>query len=532
MATSTNPDVTLADAAAARGLGAMGAPKGLARWLWPSLFDIILVSLPLWFFGLADGGTGLLLSDGDTGWHIRTGEWILSNHSFVWHDLFSFSKPGGEWFAWEWLSDVLLALAHQAAGLRGVALGGIVLSALFCGILFRHMVWRGANIFIALPLSLMGFGAATVHLLARPHLFTMVAVAATAWMIQADLRRPGRWIWLLVPVTTLWTNLHGGWLALIAMLGLTAVGTAMEVLLGAAQWRTVKRYLLLAAACFAASFVNPYGWKLHLHTAKYLTSSWIKDVVSEFQSPVFRSENMAQYEILLLCGCAAVGLAMLRKEFAAPLVVLFWAHSSLQSARHIPIFVAVGAPLVAEQLQWLWKRWTEGAKKNSVAAILDGLSLEAAPGLKRVSLWPWVTLVLVAMQVIPMPWRSDFPSTRFPVEMVNRHKDLLAGSRILTEDQWGDYLIYRFYPKTKVFFDGRTDYYGEDLTKEYQRLLSAEHGYRQLLDKYRFDVVLARPNWALAAVLKESKEWRVVADDKKAILLARVQPLASVGKSN
>ncbi len=532
MATSTNPDLRLEDGAASGGLAAVGAPKGLARWLWPSLFDVILVSLPLWFFGLADGGTGLLLSDGDTGWHIRTGQWILQNQSFVHQDLFSFSRPGGEWFAWEWLSDVILALAHQAAGLRGVALGGIVLSALFCGILFRHMVWRGANIFIALPLALMGFGSATVHLLARPHLVTMVAVAGTAWMIQADLRRPGRWIWLLVPVTALWTNLHGGWLALIAMLGLTAAGTALEVLFGVAEWRTVKRYLALAAACFSASLVNPYGWKLHAHTANYLTAGWIKEVVSEFQSPSFRSENMAQFEILLLLGCAAAGLAMIRKEFAGPLVLLFWAHSSLESARHIPIYVAVGAPLLADQVQWIWKRWTEGAKKTSVAAILDGLGREAAPSLQRTSLWPLAVLVLVAMQVIPMPWRSDFPSTRFPVEMVNRHNALLAGSRVLTEDQWGDYLIYRFYPKTRVFFDGRTDFYGETLTKEYQRLITADHDYRQLLDKYRFDVILARPGWALAAVLKESRGWRVVDDDGKAILLARVSTPAAGRKSD
>ena len=39
-------------------------------------------------------------------------------------------------------------------------------------------------------------------------------------------------------------------------------------------------------------------------------------------------------------------------------------------------------------------------------------------------------------------------------------------ARIFTHDQWGDYLIYRLYPQTKVFMDGRSDFYGTGLRKE------------------------------------------------------------------
>ncbi len=528
MATSTNPQAGLAGTAAgaaARPVAGSGAALGRwARWLWPSLFDVILVSLPLWFFGLADGGTGLLLSDGDTGWHIRTGEWILNHHSFVWTDLFSFSKPGQPWFAWEWLSDVLLALAHRAAGLPGVTMAGMVVSALFCGALLRHMAWRGVNLFIALPLALMGFGMATVHLLARPHLVTMLLMAVSVWMVQADLRQPRRWIWLLVPLAALWTNLHGGWLALISILGLTAAGRAVEVWLGKADWGSVKRYAVLTAACFAASLLNPYGWRLHQHTAEYLAADWIKDVVMEFRSPEFRSENMLQYEIVLLAACAAAGLALSRKEVVGPLWVAFWAHSSLVSGRHIPLFAAVALPFLADELQRLWKNWTDGARKNSVAGIMEGLAQEAGAGLRRASAWSVIPFVLIAVGVIPIPWRHDFPAERFPVKMAGRHEALLSSSRVFTEDQWADYLIYRFSPRFKAFFDGRSDFYGEKTTREYQRIVGVGHDYEQLLDKYGFEVVLARPNWALATLLKQSPGWEIVEDDKKAVLFRRVGP--------
>lgn len=57
----------------------VAAPRKLPLWLIPSLFDLLFVSLPCWFFGMSDYGTGLLLYDGDTGWHIRTGGTGSSN---------------------------------------------------------------------------------------------------------------------------------------------------------------------------------------------------------------------------------------------------------------------------------------------------------------------------------------------------------------------------------------------------------------------------------------------------------------------
>ena len=86
------------------------------------------------------------------------------------------------------------------------------------------MVWRGVNLFIAMIVALMGAGVSSIHFLARPHIFTLVLMSFSAWMIEADLRKPSRRIWLLVPMTIVWTNLHGGFLALIAVLGLDGSG--------------------------------------------------------------------------------------------------------------------------------------------------------------------------------------------------------------------------------------------------------------------------------------------------------------------
>ena len=78
-----------------------------ARLLIPSLSDLFFLAILVWLF-MSSGAAGWqgLLADGDVGWHIRTGEYILDHHAVPHQDLYSFSKPGAPWFAWEWGSDV------------------------------------------------------------------------------------------------------------------------------------------------------------------------------------------------------------------------------------------------------------------------------------------------------------------------------------------------------------------------------------------------------------------------------------------
>ncbi|HEY1342881.1 MAG TPA: hypothetical protein VGF59_35505, partial [Bryobacteraceae bacterium] len=53
-----------------------GSAGGLARWA-PSMPDLFFAALLAAVLGHA-GATESLLADGDTGWHIRTGEYILA----------------------------------------------------------------------------------------------------------------------------------------------------------------------------------------------------------------------------------------------------------------------------------------------------------------------------------------------------------------------------------------------------------------------------------------------------------------------
>jgi hypothetical protein len=500
-----------------------------ARVLVPSLSDLFFLAILIWLF-MSSGAAGWegLLADADVGWHIRTGEYILNHHAVPYRDLYSFSKPEAAWYAWEWLTDVTYGGLHRMAGLKGIVLLAGVLISLFAMTLVRRMVSRrGIHLFVALVIALLGVGGSSMHFLARPHLMTLLLLSISVWMIEEDRMRPGARIWWLVPMTVVWTNMHGGFLALIVVLGLTAAGSAIEAWFGfAGTLRDAVRYAKLTLACSAATLVNPYGWNLHVHVVQYLRSDWIRNVVQEFQSPSFRSENMLQFEALLLLGLIVAGAQFRQRKIVEGLWIVFWAHMALGSVRHAPLFIAVTAPILAGQLSDWWNRWTGHVKPSSLPGIFNLMAADGLKGFRRTSAWPAAAVVVLALLGPPfnsiqkIKWPQDFPELIFPAKIVRAHSDLILQSRVLTTDQWADYLIY-VNPAQKVFIDGRSDFYGPEVGNDYIRLSSGVWDWRQLIDKYRFNLALLPVESSLAQILKLAPDWRVIEDDGRRILLVR-----------
>jgi hypothetical protein len=494
-------------------------PKALHRFyswaLVPSVADVFFCALLVAAFS-RPAGLQSLLADGDTGWHIRTGELVLATGHAPETDPFSFSRPGEPWFAWEWGSDVIFAALWRWKGTAGVAaLCGVVI-ALSATVVFTRLLRRGVGLAIALLGAMTAVSASSVHYLARPHVFSILFYAVALWMLEEDRARPGWRLWLLVPLTALWTNLHAGFIAWCATLAVVVAVSA-----AGREWARVRRYALLAAGCAVASLANPYGWKLHQHVGAYLSSSWIMDHVQEFQSPNIRSEGMVVYALLLLGAVSLIGRA---PRFEA-VMVLLWGFASLRSARHVPLFALVAAPVAAAGAAELWRQLAESAGARSAVALLRDFSLDlgARP---RVSVW----LLAAAVAVVVSAPATGFSDTRFPVHAVERNLASLTAvgeaPRVLTSDQWADYLIFRLYPRQRVFFDGRSDFFGPALGGDYRKLLGADHGWRELLERYDFEVALLPRDWPLSTVLAGEPGWREVYADKVAVLFARTRRVA------
>lgn len=483
-----------------------------------SLYDIFFVVIIVWSFMADPAGWQRLLIDGDTAFHIRIGDFILNSGQVPHRDVFSFSVEGQPWYAFEWLSEVAYSLAHTALALKGVVLlAGLVIGLTFT-LLWNFAVWQGANSGVALIVVMLGLSASSFHFHARPHVFTWLFLLTAMWLVAAD-RKQNHWsIWLLVPLTALWANVHGGFFIFFALLGVLIAGLVLE---GRAQ--EAGRYTLVLLVSAVASLCNPYGLEMHLHIYEVLRAKWILDLVDEFRSPVFRGETMLIFLVLLFLGLMTATRLVERRQFSDALPILFLAYASLTSVRHIPIFVLIAAPLIAVELSRLWNTWLASQRRGSTARIIEDVITQRLPG-RSDCMGIGAVLFIGYLCLSPMSaFPQDFSADRFPVALVQKHQARLATSRVFCSDQWGGYLVYKNFPQQRIFIDGRHNYYGEKFLKQTLAMNEGRSGWRETFDRQNFDIVLSTADSTITTLLITAPDWRVVDRVGNGIMLERIR---------
>jgi hypothetical protein len=500
--------------------------------LLPSLKDFAFLMPIVFLFGRMDG-VKTLLSDCDTGWHIRTGEWIIQHGWVPARDVFSFSKPGAPWYAWEWLSEVLFARITHLGGLQLLVLFSILmLSATFTALFL--LVQRKSNPVIAVAVTMLAAAASSIHWLARPHLFTLFFLvlfyAGLEQVREGRTRIGGVPILAAFPVITiLWTNLHGGFFVGTLMIGAYGAAELIQTLCAPDGFERrpsllkARAYFISAGACLAASLVNPYTYHLHVHMAWYLRDPWNSQHIMEFLSPSFHHPTAIFFEAMLALAVATTVWSVSRGQLTESILMLVWAHGALLAARNIPIFMIAAAPPVAAAIQQLllelpslniagWVRSAAG-RFNRVA--------EETRQTDAIGRWHLVSALGVAMVAAilyaphpPKKFRSEFDPKFYPkAALAMLHSD--PGARVFTNDEWGDYLIYS---GRKVFVDGRSDFYGDDFENKYIDVLNVKYDWEKTLGKFGVDTILMPPTAPLTGAVKESSRWHVVYDDGIAVV--------------
>ncbi len=527
----------------------MAAPDGkassagarVAFRFFPSFTDIaFLTPLVLLFVGPLP--PGMMLGDGDTGWHLRTGEWILANGRVPDRDIFSFTRAGQPWFAWEWLWDVTFAALHAHWGMAAVIFVSSLIIAATFALVYRLSLWRSGDPILAIAVTLAACFASSIHWLARPHLVTLLLIAVFYTLLErAQMGKSRTLVWLPL-LTVLWTNLHGGFAAGIALVALYAAGEAVTGVAEAhSQARTeafgrARRYLACAAACLAASLVNPYGYHLHAHVVRYLGNSQLTEIISEFQPLGFQHPVGGYIEAMIVVAAITAAWNAYHRRFTYTILLIGWTHLALVSARHVPLFLILAAPQVSACVADLMSRARRADVADWVRRLSQGfvrLGTEVA-AVERIGRIPVLPVAAVAMLLLLLraqagaAFRTEYDSKTYPV----RAAGMLRGqSGVLTTDYWGGYLIYRLYPDFRVFMDGRSDFYGLDFSKQYFRVMYGRHDWQAILDRYRVETVLLPVKQSLVGTLKESARWRPVYDDGMAILFRRSVPLPSAGEA-
>ena len=451
--------------------------------------------------------------DPDLWWHLRTGQRILEAGHIPHTDPFSLTRVGQPWVAHEWLSEITFYEIWKHAGAAGLIVFSAIVTTI--GFLFLYLRCPGQRHWAA-AVTVLGAVASAPAWGVRPQMFTFTLASLTLWLIEAGENRPWLYLWI-PPWFLVWLNLHAGFAIGPALLVARAGGLAWEIAIGEAAWREVKslflRLLAVLAACLALVPLNPSGAELYRYPFAVIRSAGMRSFIVEWFPPDFHLFRYIAFLCLCLglLVCFARGNSRPKPRTLAPLLGAFLA--ALDAVRHIPIFALLVVPVMAAAIPGSWRRLPmqdQGANVTRRQLVFRFAVVILMAGFVMVR---WVSLIRN---------QDASEAASFPQKAVAILRSHGGSGGLLAYYDWGGYAIWKLFPGSRVFIDGRADLYGDDLLSQFKTAAQLRPGWQQVLQSWHIRWVLVPPTTALAQALAVTPGWQEEYRDRQAVLLFRV----------
>lgn len=466
-------------------------------------------------------------ADPDLFGHLAYGRLFVEHGGLTGTDPFAFTTAGRQWIAFEYLAQALLWIAYHAFGPLGLiglkcVVGGVA-------VFFLWVAVRAAtsNLLIWAPIFLLCAASVGRFFLFRPQLFTY---ACFAWFVASLFRlllKRGAALWTLPLVMLLWANTHGGF---VAGLGAIALALILHVWASlqagehvAAAIGHARPLLLTLAACFAVTFVNPWGIGLWRYVLTELLHTTNRQYIAEWMPASLGRDPWSWTTLVVITATLALVCWMAQRRggriagleawqlsaSAAPLILMaFW------SNRHVPLAAIWAAP---------------------VMAMLADAVMRAAPtpAFRRV----WLTFCAIALVMISLTadYVIEYPTpaiatggttlgTKDPCRLVAFIRENHLAGNVYTPLWWGSYVTWETYPAVRVSMDGRNISVFSDVTvRANLTFYSKEATADDLLDPLRYptDFVLMPSDAAILGLVRSDKRWQEVYGDRDGSLFVR-----------
>ena len=158
------------------------------------------------------------IAEADIWFHLRNAQELLTRHSFLRADFYTFTTAGAPLLNHEWLSELPYYFAFQAAGLRGLlAVYLVLLWLIFAGVYYLALR-RGANAGDAALVTMAGVALGCYSFGPRMLHFGWLCLIVLLLLLER-FQQTGKGLWVLPPLFGLWINLHGSWVFGFVVMG-------------------------------------------------------------------------------------------------------------------------------------------------------------------------------------------------------------------------------------------------------------------------------------------------------------------------
>jgi hypothetical protein len=443
------------------------------------------------------------LPDPDTWWHVAVGERILTTHTWPSSDIYSFTAAGAHWIAYEWLGEVVMALAARAGGVAGLAALLLGLIAILTVLLYSYVCLRCGSSKTAFLATALLLPVAAVSFTLRPQLLGYSFLLLTLICLERFRRGHRRSLWFLPFLFLVWVNTHGTFSLGLAAIGLYWASGLVSFQLGgltSERWTRGERLELLVTLllCTLALLATPYGSRLAAYPLEMATLQPVNIANIQEWQPLSFSLGLGKYLLgLLLVVFVAHVLVPVKYRLEEIGMLSFAVYAICVHIRFVPVFAMLFAPVVANILV----RWVPSYDRAKDKYILN--------------------LALIALAVAGLlkflPGKAELNklvAKDYPVEAVKYLRQHPQPTGMFNDYGYGGYLIWQLGPQQKVFIDGRGDLYEySGVFQDYIRIVNLDREALFLLRKYDIQSCLVSRNDAIDTLLSTSPDWKQVYSD-------------------
>ncbi len=438
----------------------------------------------------------------DLAYHLRAGAEILAGH-LPRFDTYTFTVAGTPWLDQQWAAQGAFTLLYRAGGWPMLVAAQALLVGLTFFLVYLAARQSGARCRTAALLTLGGFLVASPGLGMRPQLVALPLFAALLWATAGRNTHPSR-LWLAPVFAAMCANVHGSFTLFPVIVGLAWLDDRRIAPTQA------RRTLGIAVATAAATLLNPFGLRVWSYAYDLSSNSIIRETISEW-APLTLGTVPGWFAI----GSAlAIVVYLVRRPRPTPwtaLLTLGLFFLLAMSAQRAIVWWGMVAPVVLSAL----------LKPEEVT------DPGSAPAAQRPSRSPAFVIIgaLVAVIVLLAPWWRGSSYDRFlgaapPGLTEAARTNLPTGTRTLVHQPWGSWFEFAL-PDLPVFVDSRIEIVPKEIWHDYGQVGFSGAEWKDALDRWDVEAIVAAEDWDLLPILKEDPDWRLVYEDDDGALFVR-----------
>jgi len=467
----------------------------------------------------------------DLGRHVKLGEIILKTSSVPTTNLFSYTFQNFHYINTHWLSELIFYIIFSKVGFHGILIftSLIVLFTFF--ILTSYLRFKNISIFALAITYILYIGILFERTEVRPEIFSFLFLTLFVTILYKNKEKQTKLIFLLPFIELIWVNTHiyfimGILVTILFLLDELLVENPKKLLFFINNKYSVPKHtslLILIFVCIIlVTFINPDSFSRVIYPFNIFNNYSYS--IQENQN-IFTLQQITPRLPIILFEITTVLLfcilIMNRKKSKSVdwMLVICFAIIAASADRNLPLFVfATFIPFAMNLSAILTNISKKGIKLENIhKSIIKFIGYVCIVLFLLLEIKSFISTSGIGWEE-PKSFESsvDF----FITEKLHGH--------IYNNFDIGSFLIYKMYPKEKVFVDGRPEAYPANFNQTIDMPIQNDPQlFQKAMKRYHFNVIIFAHSYQIPWTAKfvnaiiNNPDWKLVYLDGYAFIMVK-----------